>query len=749
MSTFLMEDVGKTAGGVLLPTVAKALMLPIDTYWSAQRSIGDYTSHQFAWHKNPCVLPSPDTLMDLLVREMGPSRNVVVGALRCHGIDLYAPARRFKAVDDRRLLWHAVEAMKAEVPNATWMLDAWRRGLLGREQAERALIRAGGDWERMTEFADTLRDRPGIAEIIRAHAEGRLDRADATTLIKEAGSDISLWEGPILWQRESPGLAEMLEWRRRGLMDASEMRFYLGRRRLDHSALAGRYERLVQAIPGIADTLRMGVRQLFSPEIVADYGLYDEFPETMRPFFAQLGLDYPTDLNMPARLGGRQLTLPELYWGMTREILPLGSAYLAYQRLRPDRVADFADEVPGIRPFTIDDLRYHMRVAGYPPPMRDFLIALSHPPLGRREIQWGVQFLGWNVAQTKPHFLDLGASQTTAQLQAEIAVARAEAREDAWKASVERRAHISTVSTIEGMYNEGIIDRATALRNLSAAGLSADLSTQLLDLDDATRARGLLREAVRGTGRDFLSGSISAGEAIAALAALGIREQRAGELMQIWSIRKSRHRRQADTGRILRWLGQGRITPQDARRRLTNLDWTDPDTLLLIGEALSNLDKLRAREQKAAESEQTRRAKEIQRLAKEAESEKRRLLAEANRVAPRSVLQTWLKDDVIDETTFRDLLAQRGYPQEDIDRYVQDINAPKPTRPKVVRPASTFPKPEGSAHPALGLVEKMYLTEVISLAQFEEQLKEMGYAPDDRRRIIALADIRRAPGGTA
>src|SRR5205823_2765894 len=99
--------------------------------------------------------------------------------------------------------------------------------------------------------------------------------------------------------------------------------------------------------------------------------------------------------------------------------------------------------------------------------------------------------------------------------------------------------------------------------------------------------------------------------------------------------------------------------------------------LLLVGEGESKLAALRARAEATEERAAASRAKELDRLSRETDAEARRQRAEANRVAPRSALIRWLTDGVIDRDTFYALMRDRGYPEEDIDRYYTDATSPK------------------------------------------------------------------------
>lgn len=750
----VMYGVGQTAGGVLLPRVLEQALIPIDTYISSIKGVSQYVSNLQAWRANPAILPPPDALMELTLRGMlddtpGGGQLLALNALRQQGIDNFPPSGQYILTDARRRLWNAVEALKYRLPDAMWLLDAYRKGLLpdGWDIGEK-LRRVGCLPEWFLAMQPSLLTRPGPGEIITMFVRDRITFEDATQLFKESGTDVSLWSRMIRAARTVPDPTTLIVATNRGLITPEQFRQELHHQGYLEGEFDDMWDQLRKTLPGEVDLLRMINRRLFTPQLAGRYGLYDEFEEAARPWFTKLGLDYPIGLQIVADGAPQEASLPKMLWGATREILPLVSAYQAYWRFRDDQIDRYKGEFPGITPFTKDDLVFHLRVAGYPPPMRDYLAALSHPPLPRRSIQYAVRFLGKDRAWVGNRFMDLGLSVDNAFVEADIAIAREQYRVNGWRESLAIRTGAATAKEIEGMYDDGIIDRPQALSQFSALGMSADLSQQLLDLSDARRARGLLRAAVSATGRDYLSGALSAGETLQSLAQLGIKSQRAGELMQIWTIRRSRHRRIASTGQIVGWRAKGRITAEDARRRLNNLQWSDPDKILLLADAQAKLDELVAKEKQAEQKDEAARAKEIQRLAKEAEAERKRLVAEANRVAPRGVLTQWLRDKVIDESTYRDMMSQRGYPEEEINRYVQDANTPRPPRPKVLPPPPPWPRRADSAHPSVAMAEKWYLTEIIDETGFSTILEDLGYGPSDRSRIIAAAALKHGAKGT-
>lgn len=726
---------GAVAGGTIA-RILEPVWHPIDSWVSAQFAPFDYLNKISSWRDNPCQIPGVDPLMEIWARGLADDR-LIRGALKLNGVDM-RPGQQHATTGQTRNLWLAARKLKQAVPDPGMVIDAWQRGLIATEDVGRRLMRrAGGDWDRLMTISNTLLTRPGPEMVVAAWAEGRIEWTEAEPYIKLFRGSVDSWKAVRDWHYTAPSIGDAVQMLRRspGFLDA-DFQQVLQRARINLPDWLPHYQALLKEIPGVADLVRFTARQLFRPELVGPYGLYDGFDERSRPWFAKLGLDYPLGFQIPVDGQFREATLPDLYWAASREILPLSLAYAAYQRLREDQVGRMQAEVPGLRPFTVDDLRFHLRVAGYPPPMQDFMIALSHQPLGQRQIQWGLQYVGKDRAWAFNRYLDMGLSQENAGTMADVAVQRESDRENAWLNALVTKAKRDTVTQIEGMYNDGILSRQQALSHLSDAGLSVNLSSQLLDLADSNRARGLLRAAVNALGRDYLSGALSADETVQALGDYGIQRQRAGELMQIWSIRRSRHRRQASTAQIIRWVGTGRISTADGARRLANLDWSNPDALLLLADAQASLDKLHAREAKLAEADLEKRARELERLAREARAEQKRLLAEANRIAPRTVLTKWLLDGVIGKDEWYQAMRDRNYPDNIIDDYYRDATTPKPPRPKVAPSVKQFPRPEGSVHPGLAVAKKWAKDGVIHKAQFEEMIHDLGYSDADTARFV-------------
>lgn len=738
----LGASVGVGVGLGLAERLLGRFTQPFDSYFGAKDAIANYMASLDAWNDNPVLLPSLDTLLEIENRgwaQEAAERRALYGAIRNHGVyqlsegpGLNAPQRQAAA------LWRMAQNMKRAVSGPEAILAAFSRGYLEQGRARELMDRAGGNWENLLETFQLQFARPGVPEVIRAWITNQLGAADPDVLMKEAGSRWRFWSEILPIFYETPSVGELMLARNRGFLDDAQYRGWIERKGYRHEGMVDLFDKLRQGIPGVSDLLRMISRQLFSPEIVGDYGLYQGYDNRADRYFGQLGLNYPLGFNVPTERGMEECTLPRLYWAMTREILSLGQAYQAYQRLRPDQIRRWQNEIPTLRPFTIDDLRFHLRVAGYPPPMQDYQIALSHPPIGVRAIAQAAQFLDPGRAWIFNRYLDLGFREDDAALQADLQEARKAFQATAVERSIAQSVQKQTIGMIEGLYEDGILDREGARGQLADAGFGGPLATQIIDLVDFRVERALIKGAVAAVRRDYLSGELSLPEAQNQLGRIGIAGPRQQNYLAAWTIQRTGRRRRLETSKILSLTGKGMLSYDEAYRRLGNLGWDQPDAVLLLAEAEASLRDREQRAAKASERDAKARARELERLAKQADAQAAKLRADANRVAPRGVLYKWLQEAIISEDQFRDMMRQRGYPDDLIEDYIRQSKWQKPR----VEPApGGTGVAAGSKRASQAMLVSWWRDAIITDEQLDAGLEALGYGAEDRERIREEAEI--------
>lgn len=693
---------------------------------------------QRALFLDPLILPDVAVVIDLLNRQMI-DPDLANGLLRNHGVTLWGldgDEHDDEYYRSARAAWRQVVNLSKEIPSIREVMDWHVRGFIKEIPARRMVTRAGGHPDWWFQWVDEMRERPGVADVLDAYLRDRIKRPEAEKLFQEAGTRIELWETMVQARSAVFGPRELIELANRDLIKPPDFE-----QRLRYLGYQDPYEwklwtELRKGLPGVADLNMFGIRHSWQPELVERYGYYLEFPERLREWYGKLGLNYPIGFQAQTDQGVRDLMLSDAYWAAHWHVLPLNSAFMAYQRFQPDLVGRFQVDNPNLQAFTREDLNIHMRQADFPPGVREWLTALAHPVLGRRDINWGAQFLGWDRAEMQSRYRLLGYTTDDAASLARIAENRETYRSQAWLRSIETRAHQQTVRMIEGLYTDGTIDRSFALRQLSDAGLSEGLSIQLLDIADFGVERKLVSASVSATGRDYLSGVLSRPEAETQLRRIGIQDARVANYLAAWGIRRSAHRKRIETAKVAGMVTAGLMSADEARARLANLQWSDPDATLLLAEAEGKLAKRLAAEQKSAETSARQRAKELERLAKDADAQSRKLRTEANRIAPRSALTTWLKDSIIDDDTFRSMMRDRGYDDVDIERYLKDAKTPKPRPPRPSPTTPPWPKPAGSAHPMQAKLAKWLKDEIITIQDYADGLTDLGYNDSDVARFV-------------
>jgi hypothetical protein len=357
----------------------------------------------------------------------------------------------------------------------------------------------------------------------------------------------------------------------------------------------------------------------------------------------KLGLNYGVGFAARHGPGRREVTLADAYWASHWHVLPLARRSRPTSASSPTLSRRFQEDNPNLQPFTRDDLNVHMRQADFPPGVREWLVALAHPVLGRRDINWGAQFLGWDRGEMQSRFACWGTRPTTRpNWPASRRPGKPTVRRRGCAPSKRGRTS-TTVRMIEGLYTDGTIDRPFALRQLSDAGLSEGLSTQLLDIADFGVERPLCERRCRLQARDYLSGVLSRADAETQLRRIGIQDARVANYLAAWGIQRSARRKRLRRRKSPVWLRPA-CWARRGTRQAGEPTMERPRCNALAGRGGGKLAKRLAAEQKSAETNARQRAKELERLAKDADAQSKKLRAEANRIAPRSTLTTWRRE---------------------------------------------------------------------------------------------------------
>lgn len=240
-------------------------------------------------------------------------------------------------------------------------------------------------------------------------------------------------------------------------------------------------------IPPISDLIAMAVREVFSPEVAARFGQFEDFPEDVVEHGLKQGLS-------------REWM--ERYWA-AHWALP--SPQMGFQMLHRRIINE-------------DDLKQLLRALDVMPFWRERLIKLSFSPLTRVDVRRMHKLGVLSAEDVREAYLDLGYSQDNATLLMDFVVAlnKPPAADD----EVELQG--LSKSNILNLYDDGVLDRTAVLAMLGEQGFSPDAAELLVLSVDIDRERSDRKEAIGLITDRFNGGAILFDQAVDELNRLGL-----------------------------------------------------------------------------------------------------------------------------------------------------------------------------------------------------------------------------------
>lgn len=291
-------------------------------------------------------------------------------------------------------------------------------------------------------------------------------------------------------------------------------------------------KRVTLYYPNPDDIVRFAVREVYTPQIVQQYGLDEDMP--------------PEYLAAAAR-GGLSDDFARQYW---RSHWQLPSPTQAFEMLHRGQL----DE---------DQLQTYLRTADYMPYWRDKLTAISYRPLTRVDVRRMHKMGVLSRQQVFESYKAYGYNDDNAELMTEFTVRYNEGTEGQGEDAI-----------ILARYHEGYIDRATAINELLSAGYETDvINTLLTQVDEQIEAERIDLEA-DGIIDQYRAGVIDDNELHLQLTRIGVPNERlniviARELAQARSRVKSPSRTD-----IAQWLLTGVIDDDTWRGMMAGMGYS-------------------------------------------------------------------------------------------------------------------------------------------------------------------------------
>lgn len=601
-------------------------------------------------------------------------------------------------------LWEAVRRSMTVVPGVETAVRGWAHGLLKGDERDKAIKRASG-WPGHWQWAKQLAlSTPDPGTLCQAYNRGYLNFDEWKAKMIRSGARDFHWNEILPAFEAVPSVAEILNLYNRRFLSEQDMDNLLHNNGFSDQGTRDLIKNLRFAIPSISDLITMQVRETFDPAIANKLGLYDESPDSIIPYFEAQGLKWtvtqpdrvtPLVGNVDGR--DRPLEWPDMYWAMHWRPFSPEQVFRMWHLLRPERIERYKGRGLRVEPTDLDFVRQWLRIQDYPPKVRDYLAAIAFTPLRlidiRSALQTGVAADAWARDNNLPppanqldrevfarrwaieQYKDRGVHPADAEVQADLALEQLRRRRLSAVANLERSSLGRFLANTINEYKTGILNRAGAEEILKTATLPDPAVRLVLDNADNEVSSGIVKETLKLIRRRYLDGVSTAADVRAELNRAGITAERGTQYINLWTAQRTQRSRTITTAKIQEWARDGLLPFDEARRRLENLGWSQPDTLLHLAEIQLDVNKVQAAAVQAAQKTQRAQAKELERLIKLSQQQQERMVAELRRLTPVSTLKKWLKLGIISERFFQERMATLGYPANEIILHMQEVYA--------------------------------------------------------------------------
>lgn len=424
----------------------------------------------------------------------------------------------------------ALVGITSRPPGLADALTAKRRGLLNEAQLREAIAESDVKAKYAGALVALERVLLSPAEAAQAVASNALTAEEGGQLAGLAGMARADFDALVLADESAPTSGQVLDLLNRGELDEGDARAALRRNGLE-PRWADELLALRNVLPPVTDLIRFMVREVFTPAVVAEFGLLDEFPEAAVPLGRRIGLTRD---------------VLEQYWAAHWE---LPSTEQGFEMFHRDVI-------------TRERLRLLLRTKDVMPVWRGPLEAIAYRVPGRIDLRR--MFVEGVIGRDRVlrGYQDLGYDPADAAILTAFAVAQKQAPE-----------RELAKGEITALYEQRILDRPAARARLRALGYSEDEADAILALADA-RARSKLRTAtitvVRGR---FVAREIDRAEATARLDAIGLPPAGREEYLSLWEFERAETPTLLTEAQARAALARGLITEPTYRAHLARLGY--------------------------------------------------------------------------------------------------------------------------------------------------------------------------------
>lgn len=632
----------------------------------------------------PNILPSPDALLQAWRCGLLTDRDAAY-ALGAQGIGMFYPrtpnitseitdfggihlasAMDSTAYDYYSRLWYGVSLSSMSRPGPGDIAQLMTMQRIDEHQAHRLLRNVYADTDMFRMVSNARYQMPGVTDLWQLWRLGHI-----------TGDEYYLWCMRLGWtNREAlslaqsvtvmPGLTDLIQMRYRGLIDTAQFTRYTSAAGWTDREMLEAMVGAQRPIPGFGDLVSLAVREVWDEGVVQRWGYDAEFPYPLAAWARKQGWDWGEEVVAPDGTRYPRVSWPQAHWRAHWRPMPLDHAYRAFQRFRPERMQRYRGLFPDIKPFTGQLLNDVIKVADYPPAVRDWLAALARPVLPimsiRQLYRYGIRSREW----ARQELLDRGYLPDHTEDMLDLLGADEEIALRRQRLTIIRRLVTETIAETRAAYRMGGLDMQAARSRLSSLGFGPDTQSRMLALEDARAAREGLVQFISQLRRSYLTGALADSEVVQSMTAAQIAPPAIQRYLRLWTAELTVERRSLSTQQLTAAVAAGELTPAVAAVRLSRLGWTQPDAALLLQRAVAQLTRAQARAAQQAVNTAARQAKALQAANRQAQAAALSAQAKLRRIYPIATLKRQFCLGIRKGSTISGLLTSQGYTPDSI-----------------------------------------------------------------------------------
>lgn len=400
------------------------------------------------------------------------------------------------------------------------------------------------------------------------------------TLVESITTRIGIQDAFRLWKLGKITPEQFTEaWKRQGI---------------DMTADYDKFKEAVVQYPGMADLVRMMVRDVADKKVVDDFGLDSEFNDKW--------IDTP---DVPLRSWGESqgvnTDVAKAFWRAHWQAPSPQAIYEWLHRLRPDDRSD-SDANPGVI-FTKEQAANALKVADYVPGFIDNYLATSYRPYTRVDIRrmW-VTGVFTSLDEVRQSYRDLGYDAVHAQNLANFTEVTSRPAKAALAGQL-------TAKEVANAYRDNLLREDEARTLLDKAGLDDEQIDATIIAADTRNKEASRKITVKSLRQRFFMGEFTDAEAVAELTGEYMAQAQAEQLVHLWAAERRAKQKEPTVAMLCKWYGQGMISIDDYLQRIRNLRYSEVDALRIVESC--NLD-VKARRQAEIEKALKQQAKDQQ-----------------------------------------------------------------------------------------------------------------------------------------